>query len=145
MCVTGYSDDPEMDADDCLTVKYDSDGSQLWTTRYNGTGDAEDCGNDVVTDGAGNVYVTGRSTGGGTSLDYVTIKYVEYDAIRGDANGDELIDLGDAVYLLNYLFKGDAPPDPLAAGNANCDLVVDLADVVYLLNYLFKGGPPPSC
>ncbi len=143
--VTGYSDDPELNADDYLTVKYDPDGSQLWTARYNGTGNSNDGANDVAADGAGNVYVTGRSTGSGTSLDYVTIKYVEYDAIRGDANGDELIDLADAIYLLNYLFKGDSPPVPLAAGNANCDGAVDLADVVYLLNYLFKGGPPPGC
>ncbi len=143
--VTGYSDDPELNADDYLTVKYDPDGSQLWTARYNGTGDSQDFANEVVTDGAGNVYVTGKATGSGTSLDYVTIKYVEYDAIRGDANGDGLIDLTDAICLLNYLFKGDSPPVPLAAGDANCDGTVDLADVVYLLNYLFKGGPPPSC
>jgi hypothetical protein len=63
----------------------------------------------------------------------------------GDANGDGIIDLADVVYLLNYLFKGDDPPEPLEAGDANCDGIVDLADVVYLLNYLFKGGTQPSC
>ena len=63
--------------------------------------------------------------------------------LTGDANHDGVIDLGDVVWLLNYLFKEDDPPDPLEAGDANCDGVVDLGDVVYLLNYLFKGGPPP--
>lgn len=61
----------------------------------------------------------------------------------GDANGDGIIDLADAVHLLNYLFKGGPAPNPLEVGDCNCDDLVDLADVVYLLNYLFKGGPPP--
>jgi hypothetical protein len=65
--------------------------------------------------------------------------------IRGDVTADEVVDLADAVFLLNYLFKGGSLPDPLAAGDATCDGVVDLADVVYLLNYLFKGGEPPEC
>ncbi|MGB2769551.1 MAG: dockerin type I repeat-containing protein, partial [Candidatus Zixiibacteriota bacterium] len=64
---------------------------------------------------------------------------------RGDANGDGLVDVGDVVYLINYLYKGGPPPDPLAAGDVNCDGIVDLGDVVYLVNYLFRGGPPPGC
>jgi hypothetical protein len=63
---------------------------------------------------------------------------------RGDVNADGVISLGDAVYLLNYLFKGGNPPDPLETGDCNYDSIVDLGDVVYLLNYLFKGGPPPA-
>ncbi len=63
---------------------------------------------------------------------------------RGDCNGDGLIDLGDVVYLLNYLFKSGLPPDPIETGDANRDQTIDLGDVVYLLNYLFKAGPPPS-
>ncbi len=65
------------------------------------------------------------------------------EPLFGDANGDGLVDLGDAVYLLNYLFKGGSAPEPMETGDANCDQVVDLGDVVYILNYLFKGGPPP--
>ena len=53
------------------------------------------------------------------------------------------MDVGDLVYLINYLYRGGPPPDPLAAGDANCDGKVDVGDVVYLINYLFKGGPPP--
>jgi hypothetical protein len=63
----------------------------------------------------------------------------------GDANGDGVINIADVVYLLNYLFMGGLPPDPLEAGDANCDGLVNIADVVYLLNYLFTGGEPPGC
>jgi hypothetical protein len=65
--------------------------------------------------------------------------------IRGDANGDSLVDIADVVYLINYLFTDGPAPDPLWVGDANCDGVVDIADVVYLLNYLFLSGPPPGC
>jgi hypothetical protein len=65
--------------------------------------------------------------------------------IRGDANGDEVIDVADVMHLINYLFLAGPAPDPLEAGDANCDQVVDVADVMYLINYLFLGGSPPSC
>lgn len=64
---------------------------------------------------------------------------------RGDANGDWVIDLGDAIYLVNYLFRAGPAPQPLAAGDCNCNQAVDLGDVVFVLNYLFKFGPGPSC
>jgi hypothetical protein len=67
-----------------------------------------------------------------------------YVSLRGDTNGDDIIDISDVVCLINYLFIGGPPPVPLAAGDCNRDTVVDVSDVVYLLNYLFVGGPPPS-
>jgi hypothetical protein len=30
--------------------------------------------------------------------------------VRGDANKDGNIDIGDVIYLINYLFKGGTPP-----------------------------------
>lgn len=71
--------------------------------------------------------------------------YCTMSFIRGDATGDGMIDLGDPVRILNYLFRGDPAPVPLAAADANCDQVADLADAIYLLNYLYKGGDPPGC
>ncbi len=61
----------------------------------------------------------------------------------GDANADGLIDVADAIHILNYLFKSGPAPDPLEAGDCNCDQTVDAGDAIYLLNYLFKAGPPP--
>jgi hypothetical protein len=63
----------------------------------------------------------------------------------GDANADAVIDVSDAVFLLNYLFEGGPPPDPFQAGDVNCSGIVDLGDPLYLLNYLFRYGPPPCC
>ncbi len=67
------------------------------------------------------------------------------DYICGDADGNEAVDIGDAVHLINYIFKSGPAPDPLDAGDANCDLAIDIGDAVYLISYIFKSGPPPCC
>ncbi len=64
---------------------------------------------------------------------------------RGDVNGDGDIDVGDVIFLMNYLFLAGSPPYPLEAGDADCNGEVDVGDVIYLINYLFIDGPPPSC
>ncbi|MGB7063486.1 MAG: choice-of-anchor J domain-containing protein [Candidatus Zixiibacteriota bacterium] len=56
-----------------------------------------------------------------------------------------LIELGDVVFLINYVLKGGPAPDPLCMGDCDPahDGVVDLADVVYLVQFLYQGGMPP--
>jgi len=61
----------------------------------------------------------------------------------GDVNADGVIDLGDLLHLISYLFKGGPAPHPLEAGDINCDGVIDLGDLLYMINYLYRGGPPP--
>jgi hypothetical protein len=63
----------------------------------------------------------------------------------GDANGDTIIDVGDVVYLINYLYKNSPAPNPPEVGDCNFDGVIDVGDVVFLINYLYKGGDPPGC
>jgi len=124
-----------------VTIKYAPSGDELWVRRYNGPGHYYDQAEDVGVDGSGHVYVTGSIWAG--AYDYATIKY--FQILRGDVNGDGVINSADVAYLINYLFKGGPAPEPLEIGNTNCDEVVNSTDVVYLINYLFKGGPPPEC
>lgn len=64
---------------------------------------------------------------------------------RGDVNADGIINVGDVVSLVNYLYKGGGEPCPVEAGDVNSDGIVNVGDVVYLVNYLYKGGDPPAC
>ncbi|MCP4566853.1 MAG: hypothetical protein GY841_04640 [FCB group bacterium] len=64
-------------------------------------------------------------------------------SLCGDANGDEAVNIGDPVYLINYIFKSGAAPVPLCIGDANGDDAVNIGDPVYIINYIFKSGPPP--
>ncbi|UCB51834.1 MAG: M20/M25/M40 family metallo-hydrolase, partial [Candidatus Zixiibacteriota bacterium] len=65
--------------------------------------------------------------------------------IPGDVNKDLIINIGDVVFLISYLYRSGPAPDPVEAGDVNCDGIVDLGDVVYLISYLYRGGPPPGC
>ncbi|MGB2804580.1 MAG: SBBP repeat-containing protein, partial [Candidatus Zixiibacteriota bacterium] len=60
---------------DYLIIGYDPDGIQLWAKRYDGPAGGEDIAYALAVDDSGNVYVTGASSGNGTSHDYATIKY----------------------------------------------------------------------
>ncbi|MBD3219366.1 MAG: hypothetical protein GF310_13925 [candidate division Zixibacteria bacterium] len=63
--------------------------------------------------------------------------------ICGDANNDEEVNVSDAVLIINYVFMGSSPPDPLEAGDSNCDASVNISDAVMLINYIFVGGESP--
>lgn len=65
--------------------------------------------------------------------------------VCGDANGDARLNVGDPVYLIDYIFKSGSAPNPSNSGDANCDAKVNVGDAVYLINYIFKGGSAPCC
>jgi photosystem II stability/assembly factor-like uncharacterized protein len=78
------------------------------------------------------------------ATDYGVYRYNDVPAfICGDANGDGNVNVGDAVFLISYVFKGGPAPDPVCVGDANGDGGVNVGDAVYLIAYVFKGGPPP--
>jgi parallel beta-helix repeat protein len=62
---------------------------------------------------------------------------------RGDVNSDDEIDIGDVVYLINYLYRGGPEPLIFLSGDANDDGIINVGDVVYLVTYLFREGLPP--
>lgn len=61
----------------------------------------------------------------------------------GDASGNGDINVGDAVFLINYIFKGGPAPQPVCIGDANGNGDVNVGDAVFLIAYIFSGGPPP--
>lgn len=78
-----------------------------------------------------NIYVSGASTFAPACM-------------RGDTNGNDVINSADIIFLVNYVFKGGPQPGCQGqAGDVNCTGVVNSADLIYLVNYVFKGGPAP--
>jgi uncharacterized protein (DUF1800 family) len=61
---------------------------------------------------------------------------------RGDANGDDEVDLSDSVQILAHVFNG-GNMDCKDAADVNDDGALDLSDAVYGLGYVFTGTAPP--
>lgn len=79
--VTGESDGSD-GMREYATIKYNSNGQQLWISRYNAPDGASSLPSSLTIDDEGNVYVTGQSSNYPNGTDYATIKY--------DSNGHEL-------------------------------------------------------
>ena len=103
--VTGISFDGNT-ANDYATVKYSSDGKQLWVARYNGTGNSDDYASSIFVDNNGNVYTSGQSIASGTNFDYATIKYIQrgycISPVVGDLNNDCKVDVEDFAMLASH-------------------------------------------
>ena len=70
------------------------------------------------------------------------LRYVGF--YRGDVNADDVMNITDIVYMINYLFINGPAPKPYAdQGDMNADGEVNVSDVVYLINYMFIDGPAP--
>ena len=65
-----------------------------------------------------------------------------------DNSPDDLVDVTDLVFMVNYMFGGGTEPVCLEEANIDGseDDVIDVTDLVYMVNYMFGGGvAPPSC
>ncbi len=127
--VTGYCDGPV--SSDYATIKYDSDGNEIWVAHYNGIGNFDDRGQAIVVDDSGNVLVTGNSYGtfeSGSAMDFATIKY--------DSDGNELWvsryngpgNSGDNVYAIACDSKGNVYVTGESRGNGTWE---DFTTVAY--------------
>ena len=118
--VTGYSSGSGT-YNDCTTLKYYPDGDTAWVRRYNGPANDYDRANALVLDISGNIYVTGRSWGSGTSDDYVTLMYYPN---------------GDTAWVRRYNGPGDFSDEALA-------LAVDTSGRVYATGYSSQFSSSP--
>jgi hypothetical protein len=63
----------------------------------------------------------------------------------GDANHDGSCNVGDAVWIIAYVFKGGFPPLFMNEGDANNDCNVNVGDAVWIITYVFRNGTDPIC
>ncbi|MBN1421175.1 MAG: hypothetical protein JXP34_20550 [Planctomycetes bacterium] len=128
---SGGALNPLLMGNDWLEYTYDLSASPpgtLLQVRFRFVSDGEEVEEGVYID---DVAVTPR---GGA---------IETPFTRSDPNADGRMDLGDPVFVLNYLFASGAAPTCLRAADCNDDGAIDLGDPIALLGTIFAGGPPP--
>ncbi len=127
---------------DFVTIKYSDSGNQRWIELFDRGFARADLPADIAVDGRGKVYATGTSEQDNSLFtDFVTIKYTQW--LSGDADNSGIINVSDAVFLLNYIFHGGPTPAESYLGDTDCDGDIDLADVIALINYIFAGWYEP--
>jgi uncharacterized delta-60 repeat protein len=109
--VTGYSQGVDLDI---ATVKYNTNGTQQWVTRYDGPAHSGDIAYAITLDNAGNVYVAGSDQAIIYNTDFCTIKYnssgvQQWEARYASATKDNdeayaiAVDAGSNVYVTGYI------------------------------------------
>ena len=99
---------------DYATIKYDSNGNELWVARYNTLQNFWDEARSVIADPQGNVYVSGiskdRNPPGPTGFNIATVKYdpdgnelwvARYNCLDGYSNAMALDDNGN-IYVTGH-------------------------------------------
>ena len=103
---------------DYVTIKYNSAGSLQWVATYDGPGNSFDGARAISLDNAGNVYVTGLSSGLGGTSQYATIKYNSVGVEQWTAR-----------------YNG-----PVSGTNRATSMFVDEASNVYVTGASYGGG-----
>jgi hypothetical protein len=119
--------------------KFNSTGSLIMEWSKEGSGDGEfTFAEGLELDKYGNVYL------GDISGHRIQKFRPIWRFIRGDANADGAIDIGDAVTILGILFAGQSVYQSLDAVDVDDDGTLTIADAISILNYLYTGGLPPK-
>ena len=66
--------------------------------------------------------------------------------VRGDVNGDSLVNSADSVFLLNWVFQSERAPKCMDAADVNDDGSVNVTDSTWILDHVLNstGNPPPT-
>jgi Secretion system C-terminal sorting domain len=103
---------------DYLTLRLDTLGTMIWSTKFDGTAHNSDQSVQSIFDTQGNVFVAGTSKGLGTNKDLSTIKYCQYST---QAGVDLSICAGESVTLNgagvgNYIWGNVSGTSIISAG-----------------------------
>ncbi len=126
-----------------VKIEYSVDGGDSWETIEEST-DNDGTHSWIIPDAASDqCLVMVSDADDGDPWDESDQFFVIY--LPGDVDANGAVDVGDIMYMINYLFRATLPPIPLEAGDVNGDTDVDVGDVVYLIHYVFLEGSPPFC
>ncbi|MCK5126003.1 MAG: hypothetical protein KAR42_07090 [candidate division Zixibacteria bacterium] len=76
-------------------------------------------------------------------VDSFHLTIIEESNMPGNASCGDGVNVGDAVSIVNYVFRNGYTPPIVNWADANGDCQINIGDAVYLINYIFRGGAAP--
>jgi hypothetical protein len=130
---------------DIYAQKYNSSGTPVQSNYLipNPLYSSYEQGLPAVAANNSNIFFTWQDTRRGNWDIYAKIVDWVWPCLCGDSNDDKVVDIGDIVLLINYVFYSGT--EPACDSDINNDGIVDIGDIVYLINYVFYGGVEPNC
>ncbi len=115
----------------------DSDPSGGWTLDW--------AGSDITEDSLYFLSATAVDNSGRMEMTSSLVDYTcQMTYVKGDFNDDGLANIGDALYLLDFIYENGPPPvGGEIRGDVNCDSRVDLNDAVAIIRFVFGQGTEP--
>ncbi|MCP4704709.1 MAG: hypothetical protein GY865_08875 [candidate division Zixibacteria bacterium] len=120
---------------------------ELITVPIDGSVDVEVVLNEVglaVGDYVGTIYYSSNERDLRNGAIPVTLSVVQ-SYLCGDADSNDVLDILDIVYIINYKYKDGPLPEPPECGDVNSDDELDILDIIILVNSIYKDGPDPNC
>ena len=117
--------------DDWSTEKVNSESSMFdhCTSLVGGAGTEYDASH---TD-----YTYARIDGGAEAPGYFTYKAAQPDQMKGDVNGDNVVDVADIASVISVMADGSGIANPLRqAADVNGDGTVDVADIATVIDIM---------
>ena len=136
--------------DDLFVRHYGFDGTEVATSQLGTAGD--DRALSISTSnlavhlgGTTNGTWPGESYAGSLDALLLGLEIAEgtENFVRGDLNGDQKVDLADAMGVFFFLILGEFTPDCLDAVDADDDGLLTIVDGIYLITFLYRAGPAP--
>lgn len=67
------------------------------------------------------------------------------DFTCGDVNLDDIVDIADLVFMVDYQFRDGEAPENMWTADIDGTPGVDIGDLVHMVDYQFRGGEEPLC
>ncbi len=63
--------------------------------------------------------------------------------LPGDAYEDDVVNISDVVYIINYKYKNGPAPNHPSSADVNADCGIDILDITYIVEFKYDAGPAP--
>ncbi|MFH2054926.1 MAG: C25 family cysteine peptidase [bacterium] len=136
-----------------------SNNGTTWTTIWENGGEVNDGAwtsqtydISAVADNQPTVYLRftmGTTDGGWTYCGWniddlaVTANICDDTYMCGDADKNAIVNVADAVCILQYIFGDGSAVSPMPGGDCDCNGFCNIVDAVYIISHIFGGGPAP--